>query len=150
MKRIASFEVDHNILEPGMYISRTDGDIITYDLRFIRPNVPPFLENAALHTIEHLFATYIRNSVFAGHIIYFGPMGCRTGFYLLVRGMEHSDAVSLVRKATGFISAYSGDIPGTTARECGNFAEHDLCSAVRHCTNYLEIMRKWTAKRLNY
>lgn len=79
MKRIASFEVDHTCLLPGMYLSRQDGNVVTYDLRFIRPNTPPFLPSAVMHTIEHIFATYVRNSRFGENIVYFGPMGCRTG-----------------------------------------------------------------------
>ena len=80
MKRIASFEVDHTVLTEGMYLSRQDGDVTTWDVRFVRPNTPPFLEMPAVHTIEHLVATYVRNSAFADRIVYFGPMGCRTGF----------------------------------------------------------------------
>ena len=83
MKRIKSFEIDHTCLTPGLYLSRKDGDVTTYDLRFVRPNTPPFLKNGVMHTIEHLFATYVRNSPLAEHVVYFGPMGCRTGFYFL-------------------------------------------------------------------
>ena len=80
MKRIASFEVDHNTLTEGVYLSRKDGDVTTWDIRFVKPNTPPFLEMPAVHTIEHLFATFVRNSAFSEQIIDFGPMGCRTGF----------------------------------------------------------------------
>lgn len=90
MERIASFTVDHDKLLPGMYLSRKDGDVATYDLRFVKPNTPPFLEVPAIHTIEHLFATYARNSPLKDGVIYFGPMGCRTGFYFLVRGTADS------------------------------------------------------------
>ena len=89
MEKIASFMVDHTKLEPGIYLSREDRGVITYDLRFIKPNTPPFLSNKALHTIEHLCATYLRNSKFSENVIYFGPMGCRTGFYLLTLGLTH-------------------------------------------------------------
>lgn len=87
MKRIKSFEIDHTCLTPGLYLSRKDGDVTTYDLSFVRPNTPPFLENGVMHTIEHLFATYVRNSSLAEHVVYFGPMGCRTGFYFLTGGL---------------------------------------------------------------
>ena len=97
MKKITSFTVDHNTLEPGVYISRIDGDITTYDMRFIKPNTPPFLPNPVMHTIEHLFATYSRNSVLADKVIYFGPMGCRTGFYFLVKDMNEKIALQLIK-----------------------------------------------------
>ena len=125
MKRIASFEVDHTRLLPGMYLSRTDGPVTTYDLRFIRPNTPPFLPSAVMHTIEHLFATYARNSRWGEHIVYFGPMGCRTGFYLLTQGMRHEDVIALTRETLQFIAEYEGEIPGATAVECGNYREQD-------------------------
>ena len=95
MKKIASFTINHNTLMPGVYISRIDGDITTYDMRFVKPNTPPYLPNPVMHTIEHLFATYARNSKFADNVIYFGPMGCRTGFYFLVRDMSEEDALQL-------------------------------------------------------
>lgn len=97
MERIASFQVNHDTLEPGVYVSRIDGDITTYDMRFIKPNTPPFLPNPVMHTIEHLFATYSRNSKYADKVIYFGPMGCRTGFYFLVRDMSQEDALELIK-----------------------------------------------------
>ena len=104
MKRIASFEVDHTTLTPGLYLSRADGDVTTYDLRFVRPNTPPFLPNAVMHTIEHLFATYVRNSTLSEGVIYFGPMGCRTGFYFLTRGLSHRQVIGLTREALAFIA----------------------------------------------
>ena len=97
MKRIPSFCVDHTKLQPGIYTSRIDDDIITYDIRMKKPNVPPFLPTASMHTIEHLFATISRNSEYEHKIIYFGPMGCRTGFYFLVRDMKPEDAIALGR-----------------------------------------------------
>ena len=93
MEKIASFQVDHTRLLPGMYISRIDDDVATYDIRFIKPNTPPFMPVAAMHTIEHLFATYARSSAWGKGIVYVGPMGCRTGFYLLTRTGGHPDAV---------------------------------------------------------
>jgi len=151
MKPIASFTIDHNTLEPGMYISRADGDAVTYDLRFIRPNTPPFLGNSAIHTIEHLFATYVRNSSHAGNILYFGPMGCRTGFYFLVRdALSHSDTIALVRDAVRFIADYSGEIPGVSPRECGNWKEHDLPTAKSYAQAFAQVMDGWRAEMLEY
>ena len=98
MKKITSFTVDHNTLEKGIYISRIDGDITTYDMRFIKPNTPPFLPNPVMHTIEHLFATYSRNSEYADNVIYFGPMGCRTGFYFLVKYLDNQTALDLIKE----------------------------------------------------
>ncbi|MBQ3133357.1 MAG: S-ribosylhomocysteine lyase [Clostridia bacterium] len=120
MKRIASFEINHDVLVPGLYTSRVDGDVVTYDLRFVRPNTPPFLPTATMHTIEHLFATYVRNSRHADRVIYFGPMGCRTGFYFLVRELDPADVVALTKETLAFIADYEGEIPGNTAAECGN------------------------------
>ena len=151
MKPIASFTINHDTLEPGMYISRTDGDAVTYDLRFVRPNTPPFLENSAIHTIEHLFATYVRNSPYAGNILYFGPMGCRTGFYFLVRDtLSHSDAITLVYDAIRFIAGYSGDIPGVSSRECGNWREHNLSAAKNCAQSFVQVMDGWSCEMLKY
>lgn len=150
MKKIASFEIDHDVLTPGMYISRIDGDIITYDLRFIKPNTPPFLENAGMHTLEHLFATYVRNSAFQDRIIYFGPMGCRTGFYFLTREIPHTEAVQLVKETLRFIAAYEGTIPGTAKEECGNYLEHNLPLAKTYAQELLSAMNHWTENDLQY
>ncbi|MDD3833156.1 MAG: S-ribosylhomocysteine lyase [Oscillospiraceae bacterium] len=150
MNKIASFQVDHTNLLPGMYLSRTDGDIITYDLRFIRPNTPPFLENGTLHTIEHLFATYIRNSPLKDGIIYFGPMGCRTGFYLITRGISHADAIDITKKALNFIADYNGDIPGAAEEECGNYLEHNLDDARKKSKIQLEVLENWKDILLDY
>ena len=121
MERIASFQVNHDTLEPGVYVSRIDGDITTYDMRFIKPNTPPFLPNPVMHTIEHLFATYARNSKSADKVIYFGPMGCRTGFYFLVRDMSREDALALIKEIVIKCKNHTGEIPGNTAAECGNY-----------------------------
>ena len=107
MKRIKSFEVDHNTLQIGMYISRVDDDIVTYDLRMVKPNGGVYLDSAGMHTVEHLMATFLRNSEFEKNIIYFEPMGCRTGFYFLQRGMSHQDAIILVRQALDFVIGFS-------------------------------------------
>ena len=150
MKRIASFEIDHDLLVPGLYTSRVDGGIVTYDLRFIRPNTPPFLPTATMHTIEHLFATYVRNSRFTENVVYFGPMGCRTGFYFLVREMSPEDAVELTKETLAFIADYEGEIPGNTAAECGNYLEHDLPSAKTAAAAMRDVLAGWTTEKLIY
>jgi S-ribosylhomocysteine lyase len=150
MERIASFCVDHNRLLPGIYTSRVDEDIVTYDIRMRKPNVPPYLTNSALHTIEHLFATFARNSVWRDHVIYFGPMGCRTGFYLLLRNMSPEDAIRLIVDTFRKIADYSGSIPGASASECGNYREHDLNGAVREAKNFLPVIQNWKVDQLNY
>ena len=150
MDRIASFCVDHNKLLPGIYVSRIDEDIITYDIRMRKPNTPPFLANPAMHTIEHLFATYVRNTELRDKIIYFGPMGCRTGFYFLVRNMEKSDAIKLIIDAFAFIAGYNATVPGTEAAECGNYLEHDLADAKREAENFLPVIKEWNEQKLTY
>ncbi|MDE7364189.1 MAG: S-ribosylhomocysteine lyase [Ruminococcus sp.] len=151
MKKIASFQVDHTKFGVGMYISRIDGDIITYDVRMVKPNGGTYISNPSLHTIEHLFATYARNSGFTESIIYVGPMGCRTGFYLLTRdNMSGEDAIQLVKEAYKFISEYEGEIPGNSIVECGNYLEHDLESARKDVLPLLQKLDGYTAEMLNY
>lgn len=150
MEKIASFQVDHTKFSVGMYISRIDGDIVTYDIRMVKPNGGVYVSNPSLHTIEHLFATYARNSQFGANIVYVGPMGCRTGFYLLTRGMAHEDAIKLVRESYRFISEYEGEIPGKSAVECGNYLEHDLESARKDVRPLLEKIENYTVEMLNY
>lgn len=150
MKRIKSFQIDHNTLHPGLYISRVDGDITTYDLRFIRPNTPPFLSTPSMHTIEHLFATYVRNSPQKDEVIYFGPMGCRTGFYFLVRHIPPQQVIALVQQALAFIADYTGEIPGTTPAECGNYKEHDLETAKKDAAAMKKVLEQWQENQLDY
>lgn len=150
MKRIASFEVDHTVLLPGMYVSRRDGDVTTYDLRFVRPNTPPFLEMPAVHTIEHLVATFVRNSELKDHIIYFGPMGCRTGFYFLTRGISDAQALALIKEALAFTAAFDGEIPGASEAECGNWKEHDLKTARRYAADMSAVLENRTAADMHY
>ncbi len=150
MKTIQSFRINHDTLTPGLYTSRVDGDVVTYDLRFVHPNTPPFLEVAAMHTLEHLFATYVRNSAFEDNIVYFGPMGCRTGFYFLTRGMTEEQVISLTRETLQFIAAYTGEIPGASKRECGNYLEHDLEGARRYAAVEAEVLAEWKPSRLVY
>ena len=150
MEKIASFTVDHDILEPGIYVSRIDGDIVTYDLRFIKPNTPPFLENGALHTIEHLFATYMRNSEAGSNIIYFGPIGCRTGFYLIVRDLSNKDTLALIKDTLTKALSHTGDIPGNSREECGNYLDHDVEGAMRDMAKYYDAVKNWTIYDLQY
>lgn len=150
MKKIASFCVDHTTLVEGMYISRIDGDITTYDIRMVKPNDGIYLENAAMHTLEHLFATYARNTRFEESVIYVGPMGCRTGFYMLLRDVEYKDAINIVVDAMDYIKDYEDDIPGVSARECGNYQEHNLEGAKSIAHNFHSIIKNWSVEKLNY
>ncbi len=142
MKRIESFTVNHLELQAGLYVSRKDvcNDVVvtTFDLRFVAPNKEPVLDNPALHTIEHLGATFLRNSKRQNEIVYFGPMGCRTGFYLVMFGnLQSADVLDLVQEMCNFILNYEGDIPGATPRECGNYSEQNLAMAKYYTKNYL-------------
>lgn len=150
MKKIASFTVNHDTLTPGMYVSRVDGDVTTYDIRMVTPNGGTYLENAAMHTFEHLFATYTRNTELGGKIIYCGPMGCRTGFYFLVRDMEPADAIRLARETMDFVLAFEGAVPGVSRRECGNYLEHDLAGAKAIAGAMRAVLADWTPEKLVY
>lgn len=151
MKKIASFTVNHDRLEKGMYISRIDGDAITYDIRMKKPNGGDYLPNGALHTIEHLFATYARNSALSDSVIYVGPMGCRTGFYLILRdSVAPEDAIKLVRDSFSFIADFEGPIPGAKRQECGNWLEHDLAGARNVAEDMSKILAAWTPQMMKY
>ncbi|MDD6735748.1 MAG: S-ribosylhomocysteine lyase [Clostridiales bacterium] len=151
MKKIASFTVNHDKLEKGMYVSRIDGDIYTYDIRMKKPNAGDYISTAALHTFEHLFATYARNSKYADSVIYVGPMGCRTGFYILLRSdVKKSEALSLVRKAFEFIANFKGEIPGSKRQECGNYREHDLSGAKEIASDMLNVLSEKTEADMIY
>lgn len=151
MKKIASFTVNHDKLKKGMYISRIDGDVVTYDIRMKKPNGGDYLGNGELHTFEHLFATYARSSEYADQVIYVGPMGCRTGFYLLLRDtVSGEDAIRLVKEAFSFISEFEGEIPGGKRIECGNYLEHDLEGARKTAADMLSVLKDWTKEKLEY
>ena len=151
MKKIASFTVDHDKVGKGMFISRVDGDVITYDVRMKTPNGGDYIPYAAAHTIEHLFATFARNSGVADKVIYVGPMGCRTGFYFLTRdSVQKREAISVVRDAMKFIAAFSGDIPGVSRKECGNYLEHDLGGARLIASDMAEVLSGWNEGMLYY
>ena len=141
MERITSFSVNHDTLEPGIYISRVDGDITTYDLRFIKPNTPPYLDIDAMHTIEHLFATYARNGSLKDNVIYFGPMGCRTGCYLVMFGdLKSEDVYDLVIQMCDFVINFEGEIPGASPVECGNYSEQNLNMAKYYIQKYKKAL----------
>ena len=150
MERIASFSVDHTRLQKGMYTSRVDGDVVTYDIRMKRPNQGDYLSCGALHTFEHLFATYARNSRYQDGVLYVGPMGCRTGFYLLVRGLSPQQSIDLVRESFAFIADFEGRIPGSEEAECGNCREHDLPGAKEAARDMCRVLEFWTPDDLAY
>lgn len=156
MKPIASFTINHLSLLPGVYVSRKDavGDsvVTTFDLRITRPNAEPVMNTAEVHTIEHLAATFLRNHAeFGSRIVYFGPMGCRTGFYLLLAGdYEPSDILHLLRELFTFIRDYTGEVPGASAIECGNYLDMNLPMANYYGARYLEVLEHITEDRMKY
>ena len=140
MKRIASFTVDHDKLEPGIYVSRRDGDVTTYDLRTRTPNAGDYMDNRTMHSVEHMFATFVRNSEYGDSVIYFGPMGCQTGFYLLMRDVSDGEVLALVKDVLKKILAYEGPVFGASRKECGNYKNLDLADAKRECGRYLSVL----------
>lgn len=150
LKRIASFCVDHDKLDKGMYISRIDGDIITYDLRMYIPNGGVYMPVAGAHSFEHIFATLARNSEFKEKIIYVGPMGCRTGFYLVVRDMKHEDSLRLMQDILAAIAAWQGAIPGATRKECGNYRSQSLKEAKAMAADMQKVLSAWSADKMQY
>ncbi len=157
MEKIASFTIDHLKLLPGIYVSRKDrvGDAVvtTFDIRITRPNFEPVMNTAEVHTIEHLGATFLRNHPqWQDRVLYFGPMGCRTGFYLLLAGdYESRDIAPLMEEMFLFILAYEGEIPGAVDRECGNFLDMNLNTAKYYAKKFLnEVTDHLTEERLNY
>lgn len=140
IQRITSFSVDHDRLTPGIYISRVDGDITTYDLRTRTPNAGSFMDTCTAHSVEHMFATYVRNSEIAENVIYFGPMGCRTGFYLLVRSETPERVLQIVKDTLSRIICHDGGMFGAERKECGNYLDLNLEDAKRECSAYLDIL----------
>ena len=146
MKKITSFTIDHLKLEPGFYVSRKDRigaeTVTTFDLRLTKPNGEPVMNTAEVHTMEHLAATYLRNDPQWGEkVIYFGPMGCRTGFYLLLAGdLETQDALELVKGCFRFIRDYQGDVPGASAKDCGNYQDMNLLMANYWGARYSQLL----------
>ena len=157
MEKIASFTIDHIKLLPGVYVSRKDyigkECITTFDLRMTKPNFEPVMNTAEMHTLEHLIATFLRNhKTYADKTIYFGPMGCRTGFYLLLAGdYESKEIVNLVKESFEFARDFEGDIPGASAKDCGNFYDMNLPMAKYLANKYLEeVLYKIDDGRLIY
>lgn len=145
IKKNASFTVDHTKFSEGLYISRIDGDITTYDMRTRRPNSGDFMDNITMHTFEHQFSTYIRNSSL--DVIYFGPMGCQTGFYLLIRNAENDKVLSEIKLALEKIIAHDGDVFGASEIECGNYKTLNLEASKIEAERYLNILN---SKEINF
>uniref|UniRef100_UPI0040560851 S-ribosylhomocysteine lyase n=1 Tax=Agathobacter sp. TaxID=2021311 RepID=UPI0040560851 len=150
MERIKSFQINHDILEPGFYISREDGDIITYDLRTRKPNMGDYMDNATMHSLEHMFATYARNSSISDKVIYFGPMGCQTGFYFLVKDVAPAEVFEKTKKILSQILSYEGPVFGASAVECGNYANLSLDLAKEEAERYLEVLTAWENMEFTY
>ena len=152
MERIASFTVDHTVLVPGLYLSRRDGTTVTFDLRFKKPNTGDLLSNAELHSVEHVIATLLRNSPQKDAVIYFGPMGCQTGFYFLFDGekLSNANAVRLLQRVFTAAAKFDGAMPGASARECGNHRNLDVELARRCCAYYADVIADWSEEKLVY
>lgn len=142
--KIESFKIDHNKLNPGIYVSRTDGDIVTYDLRTRKPNMGDYMDNATMHSVEHMIATYIRSSSIADDIIYFGPMGCQTGFYLLVRNADNEIVLSVLKETLEKVINHEGEVFGASQIECGNYRNLDIALAKEECKKYLNVLESYT------
>lgn len=147
MNKIESFKINHLVLEPGLYVSRRDkkGDcaLTTFDMRITAPNREPVIDMPALHTIEHLCATFLRNSAQKENIVYFGPMGCRTGCYIVMFGeLKSEDIYDLVIEMCDFVLNFEGDIPGATSKECGNYSEQNLTMAKYYIGKYKTALQK--------
>ncbi len=150
MERIKSFTINHNLLTPGFYVSREDGDIITYDLRTRKPNAGDYMSNSTMHSVEHMFATIVRNSEIADNVVYFGPMGCQTGFYLVVRKQGPKKVFEVTKKVLEEILAYNGPVYGASAIECGHYENLDLNEAHVECKKYLDVLNAQTNMEFTY
>ncbi len=156
MEKIASFTIDHLRLRPGLYVSRKDRigaeTVTTFDLRITAPNIEPVMNTAEVHAMEHLGATYLRNDpTWKDRVVYFGPMGCRTGFYLLLSGdLASEDVLSLVADTFRFIRDFSGEIPGASAKDCGNYLDMNLPMAQFHARRYVSVLETAAPETLRY
>ena len=152
MERIASFTVDHNVLVPGLYLSRRDGNVVTFDLRFKKPNTGDLLTNSQMHSVEHLIATFLRNSASKDAVVYFGPMGCQTGFYFLFDGgsLTNAQAIALLQEVFARAAAYDGPMPGCSAAECGNYRNLSVEEGRACCAWYSRLIEPWTEEMLQY
>ena len=140
IRKIASFTVDHDKLVEGIYVSRVDGDVTTYDLRTRVPNAGDYMDNLTMHSVEHMFATYVRNSSLGDKTIYFGPMGCQTGFYLLMRDTTNEQTLEVVKDVLEKIINHTGEIFGNTREECGNYRNLNLEAAQLEAKRYLDVL----------
>ena len=156
MEKIASFTIDHLRLRPGLYVSRKDRigaeNVTTFDLRITAPNIEPVMNTAEVHAMEHLGATYLRNDpAWKDRVVYFGPMGCRTGFYLLLSGdLESEDVLPLVADTFRFIRDFSGEIPGASAKDCGNYLDMNLPMAQFYARRYVSVLETAAPETLRY
>ncbi len=156
MEKIASFTIDHLRLRPGLYVSRKDRigaeTVTTFDLRITAPNIEPVMNTAEVHAMEHLGATYLRNDpTWKDRVVYFGPMGCRTGFYLLLAGdLASEDVLSLVADTFRFIRDFSGEIPGASAKDCGNYLDMNLPMAQFYARRYVSVLETAAPETLRY
>ncbi len=151
MERIKSFTIDHDVLVPGFYISRVDdGDIITYDLRTRKPNAGDYMDNSTMHSVEHMIATYIRNSEIADHVIYFGPMGCQTGFYLVVKAEEPKRVFEITKKVFKQTVDHQGDVFGKSAVECGHYENLSIEAAKKEAAYYLDVLEHFDNMEFSY
>jgi S-ribosylhomocysteine lyase len=140
MRKIASFSVNHDKIVEGIYVSRIDGDITTYDMRMRKPNMGDYIDNITMHSLEHMFATYVRNSSIGENVIYFGPMGCQTGFYLLTRDLENEKVLEAVKEVVTRIITHDGEMFGNTREECGNYRNLNLECAQLESKRYLDVL----------
>ena len=152
MEKIASFTVDHTVLLPGIYLSRRDGHVATFDLRFKKPNTGDLLSNAEMHSVEHVIATFLRDSEKKDSVIYFGPMGCQTGFYFLFdeNTLPCTEAIALLKEVFSKAAAFDGPMPGMSEIECGNYRNLDISLAKNCCGFYAGVIADWTEEKLAY
>ena len=150
MKIVPSAEMDYNTLQKGIYVSRIDDDITTYDIRMREPNREQVMTNSAMHTIEHIIKRYLRGTEYGDSIVYFGPMASRTGFYLLTRRLSDNYSVQLIKDAFQHLAEFWGKIPDASPSECGNCLDHNLPQAKEEAKRYLEVIKDWTKEDLTY
>ena len=152
MERIASFTVDHTVLEPGLYLSRRDGSVVSFDLQPKKPNTGDLPSNGQMHSVEHLVATFLRNSAGKDAVVYFGPMGCQTGFYFLFDGdkLTNGQAIALLQAVFAQAAVYDGPMPGCSAAECGNYRNLSVEEGRACCAWYSRLIDRWTEEKLTY
>lgn len=146
MQKITSFTVNHDYIKPGIYVSRIDSDITTYDLRTKKPNSGDYMSDLTMHSVEHMLATFLRNSEIKDSVIYFGPMGCQTGFYLLIRNADNEKVLSVLKKCLEDTLSHEGEVFGAKREECGNYKNLSLSAAKELCSDYLKVLnsRDWS------